>query len=43
MVEELMAIIHTFSCRLQGMRKYKMAIKDDFPQYKLSTQKGELR
>ena len=25
MVEDLMAIIHTFSCRLYGLRKYKKA------------------
>lgn len=28
MVEDLMAIIHTFSCRLYGLRKYKKTIKD---------------
>ena len=27
MVEDLMAIIHTFSCRLYGLRKYKKEIK----------------
>lgn len=27
MVEDLMAIIHTFSCRLYGLRKYKKDIK----------------
>ena len=43
MVEDLMAIVHTFSCRLYGMRKYKTAIMDDFPQFKLSTQKDELQ
>jgi predicted site-specific integrase-resolvase len=26
-VEDLMAIIHTFSCRLYGLRKYKKNIK----------------
>ena len=26
-VEDLMAIIHTFSCRLYGLRKYKKDIK----------------
>jgi putative resolvase len=26
MVEDLMAIIHTFSCRLYGLRKYKKEI-----------------
>lgn len=28
MVEDLMAIIHTFSCRLYGLRKYKKDIKN---------------
>ena len=32
MVEDLMAIIHTFSCRLYGMRKYQKALKEDFPE-----------
>ena len=27
MVEDLMAIIHTFSCRLYGLKKYKKQIK----------------
>ncbi|OAD21141.1 Resolvase domain protein, partial [Candidatus Thiomargarita nelsonii] len=27
MVEDLMAIIHTFSCRLYGLRKYKKNLK----------------
>jgi predicted site-specific integrase-resolvase len=27
MVEDLMAIIHTFSCRLYGLRTYKKNIK----------------
>ena len=27
MVEDLMAIVHTFSCRLYGLRKYKTEIK----------------
>ncbi len=27
MVEDLMAIVHTFSCRLYGLRKYKKQIK----------------
>jgi len=29
MVEDLMAIIHTFSCRIYGLRKYKKLIKDE--------------
>ena len=34
MIEDLLAIVHTFSCRLYGMRKYKKQIKDDYPQSK---------
>ena len=34
MVEDLLAIVHTFSCRLYGMRQYKKQIKDDYPQSK---------
>lgn len=43
MVEDLMAIVHTFSCRLYGMRKYKNTIHTDFPQYKLQPPKDELQ
>lgn len=32
MVEDLMAIIHTFSCRLYGLRRYKRKIKDAIKQ-----------
>ena len=35
MVEDLMAIVLTFSCRLYGMRKYKKEIKEDFPEYRI--------
>ncbi len=31
MVEDLLAIVHTFSCRLYGMRKYKKALQHDYP------------
>jgi predicted site-specific integrase-resolvase len=31
MVEDLLAIVHTFSCRLYDMRKYKKQIKEDYP------------
>jgi predicted site-specific integrase-resolvase len=31
MVEDSMTIVHTFSCRLYGLRKYKMKLKEDFP------------
>lgn len=36
MVEDLLSIVHTFSCRLSGMRKYKSQIKEDFPDFKLN-------
>lgn len=36
MVEDLLSIVHTFSCRLYGMRKYKSQIKADFPEYPLN-------
>ena len=42
MVEDLMAIVHTFSCRLYGMQKYKATIKEDFPELKLPDTKAEL-
>jgi putative resolvase len=29
MVEDILAIVHVFSCRLYGLRKYKFAIKED--------------
>ncbi|NJS10873.1 MAG: IS607 family transposase [Microcoleus sp. CSU_2_2] len=29
MVEDILAIIHVFSCRLYGLRKYKATIKED--------------
>lgn len=29
MVEDILAIVHVFSCRLYGLRKYKAAIKED--------------
>lgn len=43
MVEDLMAIVHTFSCRLYGVRKYKNAIHTDFPQYTLQPPKDDLQ
>lgn len=43
MVENLMAIVQTFSCRLYGMRKYKGEIKSDFPEYRLSATEGVLQ
>lgn len=43
MVEDLMAIVHTFSCRLYGMRKYKKQIQADFIEYKIGTVKDDLQ
>jgi len=43
MVEDLMAIVNTFSCRLYGMRKYKTSISTDFPEYKLQSPKDTLQ
>ena len=43
MVEDLMAIVHTFSGRLSGVRKYKKDIRQDFSQYKLAPVKDELQ
>jgi putative resolvase len=34
MVEDLLSIVHMFSCRLYDMRKYKSQIKDDYPSAK---------
>jgi hypothetical protein len=31
MVEDPLAIVHTFPCRLYGMRKYSKQINKDFP------------
>ena len=36
MVDDLLAIVHTFSCRLYGMRKYQKSLKEDFPQAHLA-------
>jgi len=43
MVEDLMAIVHTFSCRLYGMRKYEKQIQEDFVDYKIGVVKEELQ
>lgn len=37
MVEDLIAIVNTFSCRLDGMRKYQKALKEEFPEASLPT------
>lgn len=43
MVEDLMAIVHTFSCRLYGMRKYKQQIQADFVEYKIGKVSDDLQ
>jgi hypothetical protein len=43
MVEDLMAIVHTFSCRLYGMRKYKKKIQEDFAEYKIGQVRDDLQ
>lgn len=35
MVEDMLAIVHTFSCRLYNMRKYKDELRADFPGYRV--------
>jgi predicted site-specific integrase-resolvase len=30
MVADLLAIVHTFSCRLYGLRRYEKTLKDEF-------------
>lgn len=30
LVEDLLAIVHTFSCRLYGLRRYERTLKDEF-------------
>lgn len=29
LVEDLLAVVHTFSCRLYGLRRYEKALKDE--------------
>ena len=43
MVEDLLAIVHTFSCRLYGMRKYRKQIREDYPEYRLGEPKEILQ
>ena len=37
MVEDMLAIVHTFSCRLYGMRKYEKGLREEFPGAKPSS------
>ena len=43
MVEDLMAIVHTFSGRLDRLHKYKKQIQEDFLEYKITPIKDELQ
>lgn len=35
MVKDMLAIVHTFSCRLYGMRKYRQQLQAEYPKYKV--------
>ena len=37
MVEDMLAIVHTFSCRLYGMRKYEKKLKEEYPDINKTT------
>ncbi|BDA66292.1 hypothetical protein CAL7716_004580 [Calothrix sp. PCC 7716] len=41
MLEDVLAIIHVFSCKLYGLRKYKQKIKEDSDLPSLSKGKNE--
>lgn len=43
MVEDLLSIVHTFSCRLYEMRKYKQQLRADYPEYKMKEPKELLQ
>ena len=36
-VEDMLAIVHTFSCRLYGMRKYEKKLKEEYPDINKTT------
>ena len=35
MAEDMLAIVHTFSYRLYGMRKYRQQLQAEYPKYKV--------
>ena len=35
MVKDMLAIVHTFSCRLYGIRKYRQQLQAEYPKYKV--------
>lgn len=37
MVEDMLAIVHTFSCRLYGMSKYEKKLKEEYPDINKTT------
>jgi len=39
MVEDLLSIVHTFSCRLYGIRKHKKQLREDYPEHKVKEPK----
>ena len=43
MVEDLLSIVHTFSCRLYSMRKYKKQLREDYPEYPMKEPKDILQ
>ena len=43
MVEDLLSIVHTFSCRLYGMRNYKKQLREDYPEYPMKEPKDILQ
>ena len=34
LVQDIVSILHVFSCRLHGLRKYKKEIKEEYPNVK---------
>lgn len=40
LVTDLLAVIQTFSCRLDGLRKYKKQIQEDYPDCAIKKQKN---
>ena len=34
LVQDIISILHVFSCRLYGLRKYKKEIKEEYPDVK---------
>lgn len=43
MHEDLLSIVHTFSCRFYGMRRYKKQLREDYPDYQMKEPKELLQ